>query len=184
MKKIFCLAIISIQLVSCTSEKEKHSKEVQNYLDAYNSKYRELYTASSEGQWLVQTHIVEGDTMNAYKSGLADEAMAKFTGSKENIDKATNYLKWEKDLSGLQLKQLHKILFLAAGNPESAGELVKDLIKSGTAQTEKMYGFKFSIDGKEVTPNDINKILSESKDRKSTRLNSSHSSVSRMPSSA
>jgi peptidyl-dipeptidase A len=164
MKHLIAAMMIVVLFISCTNEKDNHQKEVQTYLDAYNKKYQELYTASSEGQWKVQTHIVEGDTMNAYQSGLADQALAKFTGSKENIDKATEYLKWEKDLTGLQSKQLHKILFLAAGNPESVEEVVKDLIKSGTAQTEKMYGFKFQIDGKEVTPNDINKILSESKD--------------------
>ena len=164
MYKLATLSILIFLFSSCISEKEKHQKEVQSYLDIYNHKYKELYTASSEGQWLVQTHIVQGDTMNAYKSGQADEAMAKYTGSKENIDKATNYLKWEADLTELQSKQLHKILFLAAGNPESVSDVVKDLIKSGTAQTEKMYGFGFTIDGKEVTPNDINKILSESKD--------------------
>src|SRR6185436_7637737 len=64
----------------------------------------------------------------------------------------------------LQVKQLNKILYLAAGNPESAGDAVKELIKAGTAQTEKLYGFKFSIDGKEVTPNMIDSILSHSKD--------------------
>jgi peptidyl-dipeptidase A len=164
MQRIILLASLAAAFFSCTPSKERHSKEVQSYLDGYNNKYRELYTASSEGQWLVQTHIVEGDTMNAYKSGLADQAMAKFTGSKENIDKATAYLKWESDLTELQVKQLRKILFLAAGNPESVSDVVKDLIKSGTTQTEKMYGFKFMIDGKEVTPNDINKILAESKD--------------------
>jgi len=164
MKKRILLALAAITFFSCSNEKEKHQKEVQSYLEGYNQKYQELYKASSEGQWMVQTHIVEGDTMNAYKSGLADEAMAKFTGSKENIDKATAYLKWETELSELQSKELHKILFLAAGNPESVSDVVKDMIKSGTAQTEKMYGFKFKIDGKEVTPNEINKILSESKD--------------------
>ena len=164
MKRFIAVALLLLPFISCTDEKENHRKEVQTYLDTYNKKYQELYTGSSEGQWKVQTHIVEGDTMNAYTSGVADQALAKFTGSKENIDKATQYLKWEKDLSDLQSKQLHKILFLAAGNPESVEDVVKDLIKSGTAQTEKMYGYKFKIDGKEVTPNDINKILSESKD--------------------
>jgi peptidyl-dipeptidase A len=164
MKRFFAAMMIVVLFISCTNEKENHQKEVQTYLDAYNKKYQELYTASSEGQWKVQTHIVKDDTTNAYQSGLADQALAKFTGSKENIDKATEYLKWEKDLTDLQSKQLHKILFLAAGNPESVEDVVKDLIKSGTAQTEKMYGFKFEIDGKEVTPNEINKILSESKD--------------------
>ena len=64
----------------------------------------------------------------------------------------------------MQVKQLKKILYLAAGGPESAEETVKKLIAAGTAQTEHLYGYKFSIDGKEVTPNDIDSILADVKD--------------------
>jgi peptidyl-dipeptidase A len=160
MKKLLYIGFVSLALFSCSN----HSKEVQSFLDDYNKQYRALYAASSEGQWAVNTHIVEGDTMNAYTSRQADEAMAKFTGSKDNVDKAKKYLEWESDLTPLQVKQLRKILYLAAGNPESAGETVKNLIAAGTAQTEHLYGYKFTIDGKEVTPNDIDSILSEVKD--------------------
>ncbi len=164
MKKGFAIIAVAIAFTGCMDPKEKHQKEVQTYLEVYNQKYKELYTASNEGQWLVQTHIVEGDTMNAHVSGLDDEAMAKYTGSKNNIDKATAYLKWKDELTPLQIKQLDKVLFNAAGNPESDSEIVKERIKAETAQTEKLYGFKFSLDGKEITPNEINKILNESKD--------------------
>ena len=37
----------------------------------------------------MNTYIVEGDTMNAFNAGKADEALAKFTGSNENVNKAT-----------------------------------------------------------------------------------------------
>jgi peptidyl-dipeptidase A len=162
MKKIFVLILVAF-LAACAGESEKHQKEVQVYLDEYNLRYKELYTNSSTMQWKVQTHIVEGDTMNAYNSRMADEAMAKFTGSKENIDKTNAYMKWEKELSPIQVKQLKKILFMAAGNPESVSDIVKERIKAETAQTEKLYGYKFMMEGKEVTPNEINKILNESK---------------------
>ncbi len=68
---------------------------------------------------------------------MADEAMAKYTGSIENINKATEFLKYEKNLTDFQIRQLKKILYLAAGNPESEAEKVKELIKAGTAQTEE-----------------------------------------------
>lgn len=164
LKSLAFIAGATIIFTSCSSQKETHQKEVQEYLDVYNQKYKELYTASSEGQWAVNTHIVEGDTMNAYNSGLADEALAKYTGSNENIKKATEYMTWEADLTPIQIRQLKKALYLAAGNPESADATVKALIKAGTAQTEKLYGYKFMLDGKEVTPNDIDSILSEAKD--------------------
>ncbi|MBL7949842.1 MAG: peptidase, partial [Bacteroidia bacterium] len=135
------LPALLIVLASCGNTQQGIQQEVQTYLDDYNKKNRELYTASSEGQWKVNTHIVAGDTVNAYESRIADEAMANFTGSKENIEKARKYLEHEKDLTALQVKQLKKILYLAAGNPESASETVKELIRAGTAQTENLYGY-------------------------------------------
>jgi len=43
--------------------------------------------------------------------------------------------------------------------------IVKETHQSrNTDQTEKLYGFKFSIDGKEVTPNNIDSVLTTSKD--------------------
>lgn len=102
-----CLAL-AVLLSSCQNETEKQQKAVDTFLESYNLKYKELYTASSAGQWAVNTHIVEGDTMNAYNSAMADEAMAKYTGSIENINKATELLKFEQNLSDLQIRQLKK----------------------------------------------------------------------------
>ena len=164
-----CLSV-SILFTSCQNESEKQQKEAQSFLDQYNNKYRELYTASSAGQWAVNTHIVEGDTMNAYNSSKAEEAMAAYTGSLENINKATELLKFEKNLTDIQVKQLKKVLYLAAANPESESEKVKELIKAATAQTEALYGYKFMMNGKEVTPNDIDSMLAEVKDTIARRI--------------
>ena len=42
--------------------------------------------------------------------------------------------------------------------------IIKEKIKVDTKQTEDLFGFDFQIDGKSVTPNEINKILKESTD--------------------
>ncbi len=163
LKLVFSVCLVTL-FAACGGGKEEHIKEVQAYLDDYNKKYQELYTASAAGQWQVNTHIVEGDTMNAYNSGIADQALAKYTGSNVNIEKARQFMKWEKELLPLQVRQLKKILYLAAGGPESADKEVKELIKAGTAQTEKLYGYKFKLDGKEITPNDIDSLLAHATD--------------------
>lgn len=162
MSRLF-LRVLAVTAIffSCNSPSKQHQQEVQQFLDQYNQEYRKLYTAASEGQWLLNTRIIEGDSTNASNARKADEAMAKFTGSTQNIESARKYLEWEKDLTPLQVKQLKKILYLAAGNPESAGDVVRKLIAAGTAQTEKLYGYKFTIDGKEVTPNDIDSLLAD-----------------------
>lgn len=138
--------------------------EVQTFLDDYNKKYRQLSIDANESQWKSNTHIVTGDSTNAVATQKANEEYAKYTGSKENIEKAKKYLEKKSELSELQIKQLQKILYNAANNPETVAELVKARIKAETAQTEKLFGFKFTMDGKEISPNDIDEMLDSVKD--------------------
>src|SRR6185295_14100097 len=138
--------------------------EVQHYLDGYNATFQQLSTASSEAQWASNTHIVEGDDTNAKRTQAADEARAAFTGSAANIETARKYLERRAALTGLQVRQLERILFLAGDNPQTVPEVVKARIAAETKQTEALYGFKFMLDGKEVTPNDIDEGLRSEKD--------------------
>ena len=171
MKKLlFLLLTISAVFVSCKGSKEQDNsvlqQEVQTYLDQYNTEYQKLVTAASEGQWVLNTHIVEGDTMAKHNAAISDEAYSKFTGSKLNIETAQKYLKEKDKLTDLQVKQLEYILFFAGNNPETAGDVVKKRIDATNAQTEALFGFKFTIKGKPVTPNAIDGILRESTDLK------------------
>ncbi len=90
--------------------------------------------------------------------------MAAFTGSTENINQARAFLQHKQDLLPLQVKQLEKILYMAANNPQTVPELVKERIKAETEQTEKLFGFDFKIDGKSVTTNAIDDILKKEND--------------------
>ncbi len=157
---MFCI-LASIILCQCKSNSaiSPVQQAAQSYLDRYNLKYKELYTASSEGQWKVNTKMVKGDSSNALESRKADEAMADFTGSKINIDSSQYFLKHQTELTELQVKQLKKILFLAGNNPETLKDKVKARIKAETAQTEALYSFKYMVDGKNVSTNDIDSIL-------------------------
>ena len=168
MKKIILiLTAFPILFIACkggekAADNSALQSEAQKYLDAYNIEFQNLYTASAEGQWILLTHIVEGDTMSKYSAGLADEAFAKFTGSLHVIDSAKKYLAVKDKLTPLQAKQFEVILFNAGNNPESAGEVVKKRIDATNAQSEKLYGFKYTIGGKPVSPNEIDGILRES----------------------
>lgn len=136
-------------------------KEVQTWLDGYNTEWQRLVKASSEAQWELNTHIVEGDTVTEKKAADADEAYSKYTGSKAVIEKAKEFLKAEDELTPLQVRQLKVILYMAGNNPETAGDLVKRRIDAQNKQTKDLFGFKFMLDGKEITPNDIEKSLRE-----------------------
>jgi peptidyl-dipeptidase A len=152
------LAMILLTFLGC-SKSSDIQKEVQSYLENYNKEYQKYSYEWNKGEWALNTHIVEGDSVTTKKAQEAQEQYAKFTGSKENIEKATEFLKHKNMLTDLQVKQLNRILYLAASNPQTVSELVKEKIIAGTKQIELLFGYDFKLDGKSITPNEIDEML-------------------------
>ncbi len=159
-QKSFLLALVIIGFTACEPEIDVQ-QATQEYLDGYNKKYQELYYASSKAEWKSNTEIIEGDSTNGVATRKANEAMATFTGSVENIEKAQKYLTQKDKLTEIQVKQLNSILYKAANNPATVSKIVKARIKAETEQTEKLYGYEFTIDNQAVTTYEIDKILSD-----------------------
>jgi peptidyl-dipeptidase A len=169
MKKHILLVAAALVLYSCGGDKNGNGSDstadkalqdsVQTYLEGYNKKYQELNIVANEASWKQQTHIVKGDTLNAAANDKAQQELAVFTGSSDNIAMATKYLKDEAKLTELQVKQLKSILYKAANNPQTIKDLVDARIKAETKQTENLFGFDFKVDGKSVSANDIDGAL-------------------------
>jgi len=158
MKSFLPFLFLSFSLLSCSTP-EKRRQETQAFIDNYAVKLKGLYYAAGEAEWALNTKIVEGDSTNAVAARTTEEALSAFTGSTENINRARAFLQNRQELLPLQVKQLEKILYAAANNPQTVPDLVKSRIKAETAQTEKLFGFDFKIDGKSVTTNAIDDIL-------------------------
>lgn len=140
---------------------------VDSFLLDYNNKYQQLTIATNEAQWALLTHIVEGDTMASHNAQVAATAIADFTGSKENIEMTRAFMAKKDKLTPLQVEQLEHILYFAGANPMTEEATVKEKIKAETEAAEKLYGFKYMLGGKEVTKNDIDKVLTtENNERK------------------
>jgi peptidyl-dipeptidase A len=168
---IAALFLASILLSSCgesTGEKgtTKEQTEAQQFLDGYTQKYVQLYIGANDAQWRANTEIIEGDSTNTVGARKADEAMAEFTGSTENIENARKFMAEKDKLTDIQVKQLEQILYAAANNPQTVAELVKQRIKAENDQTKQLYGYQYLLNGKKVTTNDLDEIL-----KKETNLN-------------
>lgn len=137
--------------------------EAARFLREYTGEYVKLYTQASEAEWISNTRIVPGDATNAKRTQAANEAMARFTGSEENIKRTRELLRFEDQLEPVQVLQLKAILFQAANNPQTVPELVSARIKAQTEQTEKLYGYDYKLNGKSVTTNQLDDILKEEK---------------------
>jgi len=156
-------AILSVLALAACGGNAGFQKEVDTYLADYGKTYQRLTYAAQQADWQSQTHIVEGDSTNAVRTKAAKEELAKFVGSVENIEKIRGYLKQASRLTPLETAELDMMLFYAGDSPGLVPDLVKQRIAAETEQTEKLYGFNFTLKGKPVTPNDIDAALRQSR---------------------
>jgi peptidyl-dipeptidase A len=138
--------------------------DAQRFIDEYTATYVRLGYENQLAEWRSNTYIVEGDDSNAKATNETSERLAAFTGSRENIDTARRLLAERRRLTPLQVKQLERILYAAADSPATVPDLVKRRIAAETAAVEKLFGFDFKVDGKSITPNQIDDVLKTSKD--------------------
>jgi len=156
------LALCACTLFSCnsnTGENKTGTQDVQQFIDSYTTEYVKLYTAEQEAQWKSNTEIVEGDSTNTINAQKADEAMAAFTGSKENIEQAKKFLEQKDKLTDIQVKQLELILYNAANNPQTIADVVKKRIKAENEQTRLLYGYQYMFNGKKTSTNYLDSVL-------------------------
>src|SRR5690606_23308518 len=137
--------------------------EAQKFIDNYTAEYVKLYTEAAEAQWKSNTEIIEGDTTNMINARKADEAMAAFTGSRDNINNAKKFLAEKNKITTKQQKQLELILYAAANNPQTIADVVKQRIKAENEQTQQLYGFQYILNGEKVSTNDLDEILKNEK---------------------
>ena len=161
MKHTHTVLFLALMLTACQADLRR---EVDQYLERYADEMQGLYYESSQAEWASNTHIVEGDTTNAARTRRANEALAAFVGSVENIERIRGFLDQRDRLAPLQVRQLEAMLYAAANQPGTEPELVAERIAAETEQVERLYGFEFTLDGEPITPNRIDQLLRESDD--------------------
>jgi peptidyl-dipeptidase A len=156
------LALLALGASACAEG--GRSSDADAFISEYTARWQTLRLDYALADWASNTHIVEGDSTNAVRTRQANEAVLAFTGSTENIERVRGYLDDEADLTPLQALQLDRMLRLAADGPQTIPDLVKRRVALKTSQVEKLYGFEFRLDGKEITPNEIDAKLRASTD--------------------
>jgi len=139
-------------------------KDAQSFLDHYNASFVRLRYAAKLAEWESEIRIIPGDDRAAARRCEAMEALAAFTGKLDNIQRARSLLRNRDSLTPIQVRQLEAVLYKAADKPQIDPDFVRERIAAETAQTEKLYGFAYTIDGKEVSTNRVDEILREEND--------------------
>ncbi|TAH34335.1 MAG: peptidase [Planctomycetota bacterium] len=140
-------------------------RQAADFLARYNAEYQRLQAAWNEAEWAALTRIVEGDDSRVQAAQAARRAYTDFTGAAANIDTASRLLAQDSErLQPLQIRQLERVLYWAAANPETAKDLVAQLIAKEGPHIQKLYAFEFQVNGQPMTPNEIDEKLRTSTD--------------------
>ncbi|HIG75451.1 MAG TPA: peptidase [Bacteroidetes bacterium] len=138
--------------------------EADAFLEQYTRGFLPLYYASALAEWDANTRIVPGDSLTPARVRAANEALAAYTGAVPTIERARALLEQRESLTDLQVRQLEAVLYSAAQNPQTVAEVVRERIAAEAAQNDALFGYTFTLDGEEVTPNEIDRRLRESED--------------------
>lgn len=161
---IIGMALLVAAISGCSRSDADLQKDAQAFIDDYTARAMVLQYDYAKADWQSNIMIIEGDTTNAYATRMAREALAVYTGSAENIEMAQKYLKDRSRLADIQVRQLERILYAAADNPQTVADVVRARIKAETEQNERLFGFDFKIRGESVSTNQIDEILKTSND--------------------
>ena len=167
MKNFLILSAVlfssTLFLTNCGNDKKQDDATLKTRVDSflvdYNKKYQQLSIASNEATWKSLTHIVEGDTATENAADRTAKALAAFEGDSSVIKLTQEFIAQKDKLEELQIEQLDHILYFAGGSPQTVSKIVDAKIQAENRATKMLYDFKYMLDGKEVTTNDIDGIL-------------------------
>jgi peptidyl-dipeptidase A len=135
-------------------------ERADRFLDLVNAGYQSLYRVESEAQWLASTDV---SPVHDAASETAGKSRAAFVGNPALINEAKALLKQRRELKPLTVLQLERALLNAAEGPMTNPDLVAARIAAETQQASTLNGFIFRLDGKPITPNEIDNFLQTNK---------------------
>ncbi|MBI2838922.1 MAG: M2 family metallopeptidase [Acidobacteria bacterium] len=155
---LVCLFVFAAAVIA---RAEDPRRQADQFIRAYTDEFQRVYTVAQEAMWLANTDITDEHSGAEVK---ANEALSEFVGRKETIEQVKALLAQKDRLDPMQIRQLEKIRLAAAHRPGTIPDVVTRLVKAESDQSAKLFGFEFKVDGKTVTPNDIDDSLVKSRD--------------------
>lgn len=131
------------------------------FLGLVNAAYQALGTVESEAQWDAVTDVKPEHDAAAE---TAAKASAAFNGNPALIREARELLAHEDELTPLTVRQLQRVLLNAAEAPMTNPDLVARRIEAEVRQASKLNSFEFRLNGRPITPNEIDNRLQTSRD--------------------
>ena len=136
-------------------------ERADRFLSLVNASYQALAYVENEAQWKAATDVTPAHDA---ASEVAGKARAAFVGNPALITETKQLLLLRRELNDLTLRQLERLLLIAAESPMTQPALTAARIEAETAQNSVLNSHEFKLAGKVVTANDLDNLLNSSTD--------------------
>ena len=131
------------------------------FLRLLNAGYQAVARVESEAQWDAVTDVTP---VHDAAAEVAGKARAAFCGNPALIREARELLALRKKLKPVTARELEHALLNAAEGPMTNPELTAARIAAETQQSSTLNSFVFRLNGKPITPNEIDNFLQTNRD--------------------
>lgn len=149
-------ALFALVSILPAADRNPTQERADRFLALVNASYQALAYVRNEAQWAASTDVSPAHDAAAETAG---KASAAFMGNPAVISETKALLLQRHELDDLTVRQLEKLLLLAAEQPMTNPQLTQARIEAETRQASTLNGFEFKLDGKPVTVNEIDNLL-------------------------
>jgi peptidyl-dipeptidase A len=149
-------AFLTLVSLARAADSNPTQERADRFLALVNASYQAIAYVESEAQWKALTDV--SDVHDA-ASETAGKARAAFMGNPAIINETKALLLKRHDLKDLSIRELERILLIAAESPMTKPELTRARIEAETKQASTLNGFEFKLDGKPASVNDLDNLL-------------------------
>jgi peptidyl-dipeptidase A len=160
MSALAC-ALVLVRALLVAAPSPGPARTAEDFLRLYNSLLIGFTREASNAAWAASTDV---SPAHAAARTTADTLMATFQGDRTVIDTARTLLAHRQMLGYLAQRQLQKILLAAAEGPGTIPEVTRARVAAEVQQQTLQDGYTYHLDGKPVTANDLDDVLTQSRD--------------------
>ncbi len=143
----------------CAADTHPTQDRADRFLSLVNASYQAIAYVENEAQWKAATDVTPAHDA---ASAIAGKARAAFVGNPVLIKETKQLLLLRRELTDLTVRQLERLLLIAAESPMANPQLTTARIEAETAQNSILKSFGFTLAGKVITANDLDNRLNTS----------------------
>ncbi|MEI7980888.1 MAG: M2 family metallopeptidase [Bacteroidota bacterium] len=162
MKPIYALALSLLMMAGCTSKQEKMKKELTDFIRKHDSLLIPLYKQATLASW---NAAVSGKAEDFKKAEDLNLKMMALYSDKEKL-KTLEEIKISGMITDSLLNRQLDVLYRSFLMARADTAKLNAMVRLGTVIEQKYGNFRTEVKGKKMSDNDVEEVLSTSKDIK------------------